>query len=62
MRNDGVDLWSMDDRNADITEIKIVAIDNKNLNVKYETLKENMQVGDFKEWWFDNGRCNQLPN
>ena len=52
----------MDDNHVDITETKIVAIDNKYLNIKYETLKENMHVEDFKEWWFDNGRCNQLPN
>lgn len=62
LTSDGVDLWSMDDNHVDITETKIVAIDNKYLNIKYETLKENMQVEDFKEWWFDNGRCNQLPN
>ena len=58
---DGVDLWTMCDSQIDITETKIVAIDNKYLNVKYETLKENMQVEDFKEWWFDNGRCNRIP-
>ena len=61
LTSDGVDLWSMDDNHVNIIETKIVAIDNKYLNVKYENLKENMQVEDFKEWWFDNGRCNRIP-
>ena len=59
--SEGVDLWTMRDGNIDITKTKIIALDSKSLNVKYEILKENMQVEDFKEWWFDNGRCNRIP-
>ena len=57
----GVDLLTMRDSQIDITETKIISIDNKYLDVNYETLKENMQAENFKEWWFDNGRCNQIP-
>lgn len=59
--SDGVNIFSMSDRNIEITETKIVVLDNKYLNVKYETLKENMQVEDFKEWWFDNERYSCIP-
>ena len=60
LKSDGVNVLMHEDW-IDITETKIISIDNKYLNVKYEELKENMQVEDFKEWWFDNGRCNRIP-
>lgn len=60
LESDGVNVLMHEDW-IDITETKIISIDNKYLNVKYEELKENMQVEDFKEWWFDNGRCNRIP-
>ena len=61
LTSNGVDLYTMSDKNINITKTKIIAIDNKYLNVKYEELKENMQAEDFKEWWFDNGRYNRIP-
>ena len=61
LTSNGVDLYTMSDKNISITKTKIIAIDNKYLNVKYEALKENMQAEDFKEWWFDNGRYNRIP-
>ena len=60
LTSNGVDLYTMSDKNINITKTKIIAIDNKYLNVKYEALKENMQAEDFKEWWFDNGRYNRI--
>lgn len=56
--SDGVSLFKMNDSNIDIIETKIIAIDNKYLNVNYEDLKENMQADDFKEWGFNGGRYN----
>ena len=52
---------TMEEDWIDITSTEIIIIDDKNINVNYEKLKENMQADNFKEWWFDNGRCNQLP-
>ena len=60
LESDGVDIM-MHESWIDITETKIVALDNRYLNVNFKELKKNMQVEDFKEWWFDNGRCNQIP-
>lgn len=60
LESDGVDIM-MRERWIDITETKIIAIDTKYLNVDFETLKEDMHAEDFKEWWFDNGRCNCIP-
>ena len=61
LTSNGVDPFYMHESNIEITETKIVAIDNKQLNVNFDKLKEDMQVEDFKEWWFDNGRCGQIP-
>lgn len=53
--SNGVDVL-MQESWIDITSTKIIAIDNKYLNVNLEDLKKNMQAEDFKEWWFDNKR------
>lgn len=58
--SDGVDIF-MNECWIDIKSTEIVAIDNKYLGINYEKLKNNMQAENFKEWWFDNGRCNQIP-
>lgn len=51
--SDGVDIM-MDENSIDITSTSIVAIDaEKDINVNLETLKENMQAENFREWWFD---------
>ena len=53
-------LWSndvniaMNKNRIDITSTSIVAINaEKDINVNLETLKENMQAENFREWWFD---------
>lgn len=60
LESDGVDIM-MNEKWIDITSTEIVVIDNKYLNINYEKIKKNMQAEDFKEWWFDNGKCNQIP-
>ena len=55
-----VDIF-MNESQTDIISTEIMILDNKNDNLNYEIYKENMQAGDFKEWWFDNGRCNYIP-
>ena len=52
LESDNVDIW-MDENRANITSTVLVLIDNdKNIDASYEDLKENMQVENFKEWWF----------
>lgn len=56
--SNGVDIWTMRDKNIDIIETKIVALDNKYLNVKYETLEKNMSVEEqpFTEEQIENAQ------
>lgn len=52
--SDNLNLF-MEDKYIDITSTKTVLIDaEKDIDVNYETLRENMQAENFKEWWFDN--------
>lgn len=45
--------FTMDEGKINITSTKIVLVDDeKDIDVNLETLKENMQAENFKEWWF----------
>lgn len=58
--SDGVGVM-MHENLIDITETKIITFDSRYININFKELQENMQAEDFKEWWFDNGRCNRIP-
>lgn len=60
LESDGVPI-DMYEEWADIISTEIIVLDDKYDNSNYETYKSNMQANDFKEWWFDNGRCNYIP-
>lgn len=51
----------MEEEWIDITSTEIIVLDNQCFSRNFDVLKENMQAEDFKEWWFDNGRCNRIP-
>lgn len=51
----------MEEKWIDITSTEIIILDNQYFSRNFDVLKENMQAEDFKEWWFDNGKCNRIP-
>lgn len=58
--SDGVNIH-MKENWIDITSTDVLVINYDNRDVKYDKLKEHMLAEDFRDWWFDNGRCNQIP-
>ena len=50
----------MDEKLIDIISTQIVVSDD-NIDINYTELKENMQAEDFREWWFDDGSHNWIP-
>lgn len=53
LESDNVDILDMDINRTNITStIPVLIDDDKDIDVNYEKLKENMQVENFKEWWF----------
>lgn len=53
LESDNVDILSMDVNRANITSTVTVLIDDdKDIDINYKDLKENMQAENFKEWWF----------
>ena len=50
----------MYDKAVEIVGLIIMSVETTE-NFTYGYYRENMNAEDFKEWWFDNGRCNQIP-
>lgn len=53
LESNNVDILSMDLNRTSITStVPILIDDEKDIDVDYKKLKENMQAENFREWWF----------
>lgn len=53
LESDNVDILNMDVNRVNITStVPVLIDDDKDIDINYKDLKENMQAENFKEWWF----------